>query len=385
MKVLLTGGGTGGHITPLLAVAQELKRLDPKTQVIYVGERHSKFASMTKDQTVFDQHFKIFAGKFRRYHGESWFRRLTDPKTNLLNFRDLFYVLVGIIQAWFLLRRIEPDVIFLKGGYVGVPIGIAAGHRFGLVTHDSDALPGLANRLVGDRATIHAVALEPKVYSYPPNKTQQTGVIVSADYRLVTPELRARYQSELEVPVGSQVLTITGGSLGSRSINQAMVKIMPQLLKDYPKLWIFHQVGNKHRDIYGQFSDQRLVVMGLFKHLERYLGAADVVITRAGASTLAELGIQGKATIVVPNPLLTGGHQLKNTQELARAQAVMVVNESSLREEQGGALDLAIRQLLDDPKMRVALGRRFHKLTIADGTRRLAKLLTDVAAGRGTK
>ncbi|MEO8784821.1 MAG: glycosyltransferase, partial [Candidatus Saccharimonadales bacterium] len=193
MKVLLTGGGSGGHITPLLAVAQKLKQLDPTVQIFYVGERHSKFASMTngrEGQRLFDQRYAIFAGKFRRYHGQSWLARLMDVKTLFYNSRDLVFVALGIIQSWWLLRRLKPDVILMKGGYVGVPVGLAASRRIPLITHDSDAMPGLANRLVSGRAVFHATALPASQYpGYQVSKTRQVGVIVSADYQLMTPQL----------------------------------------------------------------------------------------------------------------------------------------------------------------------------------------------------
>jgi len=361
----------------LLAVAQKLKATDPTIEVIYVGERGSKFASMTKGQAVFDRQYKVFAGKFRRYHGESWLTRLFDVKTNLRNFRDIFFVLFGIIESWLLLQKLQPDVILLKGGFVGVPIGLAARGRFPIVTHDSDALPGLANRLVSRWAVYHATGMPASYYKYPKDKIKYVGVIVTEAYQNVTKELMKQYRQQLKLPTDAEVLMITGGSGGAESINQVIAKIAPDLLAKMPKLQIIHQVGQGKEGVYGSYHNDRLQVYGLmpFDELYRYSGAADVIVTRAGANTIAEYGIQSKACIVVPNPLLTGGHQVKNAQFLTDKEAAVVVNEDHLPE--------AIDHLLAHPAECQKLGRRLHELMMPNAAAELAKILLKVAKRAG--
>jgi UDP-N-acetylglucosamine--N-acetylmuramyl-(pentapeptide) pyrophosphoryl-undecaprenol N-acetylglucosamine transferase len=384
MKVLLTGGGTGGHITPLLAVAHKLKQQQPDTEVIYVGDRGGKFTSMTAGQTVFDQQYDVRAGKLRRYHGESWLHRLFDFKTNLLNLRDIFYVLIGVFQSYFLLKKLKPDVILLKGGFVGVPVGLAgAARKIPLVTHDSDAIPGLANRLAGCWAVYHATALPAEHYGYPAAKSRFTGVLVGDSYKPVTAELQADYRQQLKVPADDLLLLITGGSLGSQKLNDGLVSIAPRLLQKYPKLWIFHVTGRGNQACYGDFSNPQLKVSELLSDLYIYSGAADVVVTRAGANSLAEFGVQGKASIVVPNPLLTGGHQLENAQHLLDQQAVKVVDETSLAKDSGQALLPIIEELLDNPQQRSQLGSKLQSLTIKDAAQNLAKLLLEVGSRAG--
>lgn len=335
---------------------------------------------MTAGQTVFDAQYKVFAGKFRRYNGESWFKRILDVKTNLLNIRDVFYVLFGTIESWFLLRKLKPDVILLKGGFVGVPIGLAARKRVPIVTHDSDALPGLANRLVSRWAVYHATGMPPEYYQYPADKMKYVGVIVADTYQPVTPGSKASYRRELGIPTDALVLMITGGSLGARAINTAVVSFAPQLLNKELKLHIIHQVGNGNEAVYGDFKNERLSVQGLLANLYRYSGAADVIITRAGANTLAEFGVQAKACIVVPNPALTGGHQLKNAAFLFEKGAVTVVDEADLA-TRPEILQEAVETLLADEARRIELGSRLNQLTVPDAAQNLAKLLVS-AAGR---
>ncbi len=375
--IILTGGGSGGHITPLLAVAHELKKLEPRSRIIYVGERHGKFAHLTKGQTDIDEIHTVFAGKFRRYHGESWLTRVTAVKTNLLNLRDAVFVGIGFLQSLALLRRLKPNVILLKGGYVGVPIGLAAvvGKR-PFVTHDSDALPGLANRLVSRWARVHATGMPAEYYNYPRNTVRHIGVLVVEDYRPVTPPMQKQYRIDLGVSPASKVLLITGGSLGARSLNLAMVKIAPELLQQFSDLHIIHQVGKGNSKTYGEYTHHRLQVLEFLKPLATYTGAADIVVTRAGANTLAELGVQGKACIVVPNPLLTGGHQLKNAEYLSQHKAVEVVDEAKVNRNPE-FLQTAIQELLQDSLKRQALGATLRKLTVPDAAQRLALILLE--------
>lgn len=372
---MLTGGGTGGHITPILAVAHELKRIQPDIRIIYIGERHSKYAEMTAKNSDIDEIHSIFAGKFRRYHGESWLYRIADIKTNLLNLRDLFYFLLGTIQAMLLLKRLSPDAVLLKGGFVGVPTGLASAlWKIPFVTHDSDALPGLANRMVAKWAKYHATALPADKYSYPVEDVKQVGVLVGEEYGSVSDKKQTDFREEIGLPKDATVLLITGGSGGASNINTAAKKLLPKLLEDYPKLYVVHQVGKGKAGVYDGYNHDRLLVGELFFPLYQYTGSADVVVTRAGANAIAELGVQGRACIVIPNPLLTGGHQVKNAQQLEKQGAAVIVDETTLLHDTK-VLDLAIRDLLDNRNKRSELGKRLQEITIPDATQKLAKVL----------
>ena len=122
LTIALVGGGSGGHITPLLAVAEELKKQNPAVKLVYIGQTGDKLLDVPQQHKAVDTTYDIRAGKFRRYHGEG-LKQLLDIKTILKNIRDLFYVLIGLWQAFWLLGKIKPDVIFVKGGFVGVPVG----------------------------------------------------------------------------------------------------------------------------------------------------------------------------------------------------------------------------------------------------------------------
>ncbi len=295
----------------------------------------------------------------------------------LFNFRDLVLFVIGTFQAIFLLMRQRPDVIFLKGGFVGVPIGLAAALlRIPFVTHDSDAIPGLANRIVGRWAKIHAVAQKVDMYAYSPKNTVQVGVIVAEEFDLVDKQVQNHFKQQLNLNITDPLLVITGGSSGAQRLNQAMVKIVPDLISDFNNLNIIHQAGHGKTDIYGEYSSPRLKVIDFMKPMHQFTGAADIIVARSSANTLAELGVQGKATIAVANPLLTDGHQIKNAEELAKLDAVISVNENSKETDQV-QLNLAIRELLSDPVKREKVAANLHENTIQGAAKVLAKILME--------
>lgn len=387
MKIVLTGGGSGGHITPLLAVAHELKQLRPNNvTLVYIGQRRDSLGDVPAQHPDIDEVHTVRAGKFRRYHSEG-LTQLIDITTMAKNVRDAGRVVRGLIESRRLLKRIKPDVILIKGGFVGVPVGLAAaGLHIPFVTHDSDAIPGLANRIIARWTTFHAVALPKDVYPYPQDTTVTVGVPVQQEYQLVKAAELQHFRKELDVPVASKVILVTGGGLGAQRLNQAAAAAMPTLLQRYPDLVVLHAAGRQNeaqlRNLYRtvlQPADQaRVVVKGFIRDLYRYSGAADLIVSRAGATNLAEFAVQGKACIIVPHPNLTGGHQLKNAQSLAKRGAVIVVPETELTPP-SDCLTVLCAQLLDHQDRRQQLADRLRALAHPDAAHELAQLILRVA------
>jgi len=329
----------------------------------------------------------VRAGKLRRYHGEG-LRQLLDFKTMAKNIRDAVWVVIGIVQSFKILKAVKPEVIFIKGGFVGVPVGLAAALlKIPYVTHDSDALPGLANRIVAPWARKHAVALPKDVYNYPADKTVVVGVPLAHHYRPLSAKEVQGSRKQIGVPQTGRLLLVTGGGLGAQRLNHAVLAVTKELLDRYPDLAIIHQAGRANEAaIRQQYKNdlpeayyQRITVKGFVTNLHLYSGAADVIITRAGATTMAEFAAQQKACIVVPNPLLTGGHQLKNAKVWADHHAVVLVTEEKIKQDDH-ALMPALVDLLDNPKKTAALGKRLGELGEPDSAKRLAMVLLEEAA-----
>ncbi len=382
MKIVLTGGGSGGHITPLMAVATELKRRDPKVRLVYVGQSGDPFAAVVAKSPVIDETYSVPAGKFRRYHGEGW-RQLLDIPTLFKNIRDVFYVLAGIWQARRLMKRLQPDIIFSRGGFVSVPVCLG-GRLTGVpyITHDSDPVPSLANRIIARWAAKHVVALPKDIYPYPANKTVTTGIPLSKDFVPVTTELKKRYRAAVKVPESAQLLFIIGGGQGSQLINRAVGDILPHLLGEFPRLYVVQVAGEANVAEMTTLYDERLSeqeqgrvrVLGYTDEVYRYSGAADIVLCRAGATNLAESAVQGKACVVIPSNFLAAGHQLKNAEYLAKQGTAVVLNEAELADD-ANRLAKPLSRLLSDPARQKRLGHNLAAFAKPQATETIANLI----------
>lgn len=376
--IVLVGGGSGGHIAPLIAVANYIKSQQPSVRVIAVTESRGRFSHMFSNTSSIDQVKFVSAGKLRRYHGESWLVRIFDVHRNLLNTRDMFRLGWGLLQSLWLLQRHKPDLIFIKGGYVGVPIGFAArlrGVRY--VTHDSDALPGLANRLIASRAVINAVGMPEENYDYQAEKIRFVGIPVDSEFHPLKATEAQRLRDKQDVPKDAIVLFITGGSNGAQRIDTAIHSVAAELLEAVPKLRIIHLVGLDNEKLYADYPknlQKRIMVARFLRPFHEYTGLADVVVTRSGASTLAEFAAQAKPCVVIPNPLLTGGHQLKNALALEKERAAVVIQEDVLRHSPQPLLDELLALIQSEVK-RKELGQRLNTLFPQSATSVLGNLL----------
>jgi len=360
--------------------------LYPDVRLVYVGQTGDKLADIPIAHGNIDEVYTVRAGKFRRYHGQG-VKQLFDVRTMLKNIRDFFFVIIGFWQSYWLLRKLKPAGMFVKGGYIAVPVGLAAALRhIPYVTHDSDIVPGLANRIIARWASAHAVALPKEVYNYPKDKTLTVGVPISSKFQPVTSVLQKSYRKDTNLENYQEIIFVTGGGLGSLNVNKMFAKISPELLNLYPKLAIVHSVGRDHVVFMSKYYDNllsnasqksRIIIKGFINDFYKYSGGADVIICRAGATNLAEFAVQGKACVVVPNPILTGGHQTKNADYLLKQQAIEVVLENDLKNNTLKLLDV-IRNLLDNPTNRHEMGKRLAKLAMPGATKQLAKLIMDV-------
>lgn len=386
----MTGGGTGGHITPVLAVAHELKQLRPDIHITYIGQTGDSLGDIPEQDKNIDQVVSVRAGKFRRYHGEG-LKQLLDVVTLYKNLRDAVWVIVGIWQSFWLLGRLRPKAIFTRGSFVSVPVCLAAALRgIPYITHDSDAIPSLANRLIAPWAKVHAVALPKEVYtSYPQQKVITVGVPISHNFHTLSADDRSSWRHQLGLDKAGKILFVTGGGRGADRLNKAVMNCASELLTRYPDLYIVHLTGRdleddarrRYKQLLSPQELMRVVIKGFVTNLYQYSGVADVVVTRAGGSSSAEFAAQAKACIVVPNPQLTGGHQLKNAKVLADRKAIRMVGEDVLKQEPN-ALMPAMTELLDDPNKAKALGEKLSELAQPNAAHLLAVILLEVAEGK---
>ncbi|OGL28943.1 hypothetical protein A3C39_05935 [Candidatus Saccharibacteria bacterium RIFCSPHIGHO2_02_FULL_46_12] len=384
MKILAVGGGSGGHVTPVVAVLREVAKSAPDAEIRFWCDR--KFAPQARtivhsyDPTI--PISTIAAGKLRRYNHLTLLQHFTIPTVVWPNIRDIILVIAGMIQSIVKLILWRPDVVFTKGGYVCLPVGWAARLlRIPLVIHDSDAHPGLTNRLLARSATAIATGAPLKYYSYPHAKTTYVGVPVGEAFKPYNPAQRRAAKQSLNVDPDDPLVVITGGGLGARRINDsvalhhvALTGLATTILiagsEQYDELRALTPHDNPKFQLHS-FVSTGMVTM---------LGAADIVIARAGATTLLELAALAKPTILVPNGQLTGGHQLKNAKVYEDKHAVIVVDDTLLSTAGDMSLVNAVKRLLHDTNLQRTLAKNIHALARPHAARDMAALILSVAA-----
>ncbi len=407
MKVLVVGGGSGGHITPAVAVVRELLEKTPRTKVEFwtdrkyyknvvkitteIGVRWGSRAQNSNRRVPYIRVRKIWAGKFHRYANwtwQDWFRNWQIVIKDLIfgNIVGFFGFIGGIIQSFFrlLLPSKRPDVIFLKGGFVGLPVGIIARRlKIPYVVHESDMVPGLANRILMEHATVVASGWEGLKSDNA--HVVHVGVPVAPEFKEVTEAQQKTLKKDFGFDPERPLVVITGGSQGSQNINEAVHEILPEMLK-------FTSVGLvAGRKYYEEIVDlkqyeewDKAKLQSNFRMWEfnsamhELMGAADVVVSRAGATTVAELSALSKAVILIPFEKLPGSHQLKNAEKLVEMGAVVMIPDAKMRKNPQELLD-AVRHLVRAPRERQELADKLHAEAKPDAAARLAQILIDVS------
>ncbi len=292
------------------------------------------------------------------------------------NIRDGFLVIAGFFQSIAKLIIWRPDVVFAKGGYVCLPVGIAARLlRIPLVIHDSDAHPGLTNLLLSKWATSIATGAPLKYYPYPAEKAKYVGIPISTDFHSFSDKERIDAREKWGISSKYPLVVVTGGGLGASRINDAVALIVDDLL-------VFSSVVlvsgmdqyDELRSITPQNSDRFQLHSFVSSGMASLLGAADVVATRAGATTILELAALAKPTILIPNGKLTGGHQLKNAAVYLKEDAVKVVDENKMLEDPKILLS-TIRDVLSNPSSAHKMAQSFASFARPNAARDAADMI----------
>lgn len=374
----MSGGGTGGHVYPVLSVLEALQEMGDRAEerrtmpvdnssveVLYVGHERGVEASLVPRAGV---PFATIAGG--QVRGQAPWKLA----------RNLWHIARGYRQARGLVADFRPDVCFITGGWVTVPVALAA-WRAGvpLVIYLPDITPGLAVKVLRHLATAVAVTAD-RAASYFPGKAVVTGYPVR---RQVWRAGREEARRALGLPLAARVLLVFGGSRGARSINRALVAGLDRLL---PLAHIVHITGPLDHGWVEEAATRLPAALRARYHVYAYLheemplalAAADLVVCRAGASVLGEMPARGLPAVLVPYPY-AGRHQAENADYLAERGAAVVVDDARLAE----ALVPTVQALLDDETRREQMAAAARALAVPDAAERIAHLLVDVAARRG--
>ena len=333
---------------------------------------------------------RLPAGKFHRYSGwkfKDYFVHFDITLKDLIfgNIFGFFGFLAGIITSFLrmLPPKSRPNVIFLKGGYVGLPVGLVARlFKIPYVIHESDAVAGLANRILMKKAKKVAFGMPPseEVLEKHPNYVW-TGIPVGPEYKSVSATRKESLKKAFSFNPEKPLVVITGGSQGSENLNEVTRIILPELLKISSVALV---AGRKHYenmvDLKKYENWDHASLESNFRMWEfntamnELMGAADVVVSRAGATTIAELAALRKAVILVPFERLPGSHQTRNAERLRGAHAADVLNDSEMMKNPTKLYD-AIRHLIKSPRLAADMADALHEEARSDAARRLAEII----------
>jgi UDP-N-acetylglucosamine--N-acetylmuramyl-(pentapeptide) pyrophosphoryl-undecaprenol N-acetylglucosamine transferase len=349
MKILLTGGGSGGHFYPIIAVAQSLNTLAREHKLIDV-KLYYMAPQPYDERLLFENNItfmKTSAGKVRRYF-------------SIMNFFDMFRTGWGTLKAIWQVYWLYPDVVFGKGGYVSFPALFAAWFlRIPVVIHESDSAPGRVNKWAGKFARKIAVSYPDAAEFFNKAKVAYTGNPVREE---LSHPVKDGSREFLHLEAETPVILFLGGSQGAQIINQTLLDVLPELVEKYQ---IIHQAGKANMNYVKTTADAVLLTS---KHKTRYqlydhlntmalrmaAGASDLIVSRAG-STIFEIAIWNTPAVIVPITESNGDHQRKNAYSYARTGAAVVVEENNLTPHVlKGEIDRLMESPTDREKMKKA-------------------------------
>jgi UDP-N-acetylglucosamine--N-acetylmuramyl-(pentapeptide) pyrophosphoryl-undecaprenol N-acetylglucosamine transferase len=349
MKVIIAGGGTGGHLFPGIAVAREILRRDAGAQILFVGAERG-----IETKIIPEEGFQLRTLPIGGIKGVGLSRQV----------HNLVGMAKAIVKAKSILQEFKPDVVIGVGGYASFPILSAAiTGRYPRLVMEQNAVPGLANRVLGKWVDFAAVT-DARTQSFFGSRAVVTGNPVRPEFKSIPPKAHT-------VPY---TILVFGGSQGAQSINRAVMDALSGLADWKERLRFVHQAGEKQceevREAYRSHGFEA-DVRSFFNRFHEQYAAADLIVARSGATTVAEIKAAGRAAILIPFPFATDDHQTKNARAMADEKGALLIANSDLT---GKRLADAIRDLLGDPRRLEEIETNVRRMAILDAEERIVNL-----------
>ncbi len=372
MKILLTGGGTGGHFYPIIAVAESIRKIAKQDKLLdptlyYMAPTQYDDRALFENNIIFK---KSYAGKVRRYF-------------SILNVTDVFKTLIGVLKAIVNVWNMYPDVVFAKGGYVSFPALFAA-RLLGIpvVIHESDSHPGRVSLWAGKFAKGVAISYKEAAAYFPKSHVAFTGNPVRKE--IIDP-IREGARDFLKLDDAVPVILVLGGSQGSQRINEALIGILPDLVKNY---YVIHQTGKDNID---EMNHTTEVILDKSIHRDRYkayafldtlalrmaAGVASLIISRAG-STIFEIALWKVPAIIIPIPEEISHDQTSNAFAYEAAGACSVIEEVNLTPH---VLESEIQRIFERPQIAEAMRKGAESFAHRDAADKIAHEIIKIALG----
>jgi len=349
LKFILSGGGTGGHIYPAIAIANELKSRFPDAEFLFVGAQ-DKMEMQKVPQSGYAIEGLWIAGLQRK-----------------LTLQNAMFPLKLVNSLWKsrrIIKKFKPDVVIGTGGFASGPLlQVANSLNIPTVIQEQNSYPGITNKLLSKKANAICVAYENLERFFPKDKIVFTGNPVRQDI-LDIDSKRSEALSYFNLDENKKTLLIIGGSLGARRINQLIAKELDFLRNN--NLQIFWQCGNLYMADYKHFSEiENVQVVSFIDRMDLIYAAADFVISRAGASSVSELCLVGKPTIFIPSPNVAEDHQTKNAKAIVDKNGALLIKESELDEK----FESVFNKLIHDESLQKSLSENMKKLAKPNATK----------------
>lgn len=355
MRVLIAGGGTGGHVIPALAIARELKSRF-NADVLFVGT-----ARGMENRLVPQAGFGLMRINVGALKNVSMLTRL----------RTLFGLPLAIREARKIITVFQPDVVVGVGGYASGPAMAAAiMSKIPTLAFEPNLVPGFANKIIGHRVSAAAVHFaETKQYF---RDAQVVGVPVRAEFFGVAPPVGAH----------SPTLLVFGGSQGAHAVNEAMMGALAAIQRQIPGLRLIHQTGERdYNDVQAAYASAGTAaeVSAFIDNMPQAFAQADLLVCRSGASTVAEVTAAGKPAIFVPFPQAADDHQRRNAEAIVAGGAAVLIPQAELTSER---LSQTVIELLSNPKRLREMSARARSLSHVDAAGRMARMVAELAGRR---
>jgi len=357
LKILIAAGGTGGHVFPAIAIADEIKKLRPNTEILFVGTK-GKIEARIVPQRGYPLAFIWISGLHRSLRIDNL---LFPIKT-----------VVSVVQSFFLIKRFQPDIVIGTGGYVCGPVlYIASLLKIPAVVHESNSFPGITTRILSTRVRKTFTAFDATAqWLKRKDNIELMGTPTRDVLGTVSREDGIKF---FNLDPSKKIVLVFGGSLGAASINQAVRLLVNELVASNVQLiW---QTGNKDEMLVKEMSTMKNCWVNAFiDNMEYAYAAADLVVCRAGATTLAELTRLGKASVLIPYPYAAADHQTFNAQSLANAGAAIMIEDRDAKIK----LKSVINSIINDDKKLQQMNEASRAIGKQNASREIAERILEL-------
>ena len=350
IKIIMSGGGTGGHIFPALAIANTLKNIHPDAEILFVGAK-----GRMEMQKIPAAGYPIEGLWISGINRHQLWKNMAFP----------FKLISSILNARRIINNFKPDVVIGTGGFASGPLLYMA-QKKGIPTfiQEQNSYPGITNKLLAKNAHKIYTAYDNLESYFPVEKIVKTGnpIRKGLDVQNIN---KNEALKQFGLHPDKKTILVTGGSLGAAPINKAIANNLDRLKEsNYQLIW---QTGQNHFEKYRELENEQIKVMPFINRMQDAYAAADLIISRAGAGAISELAVVGKPVILVPSPYVAEDHQTKNAQALSTKEAAILMTEKDLNEK----LIPAIQSILEDENLANRISENIQKMAMPDAAEKI--------------